>query len=70
MIRIGTSHFVCRVSAENYYRRAMGLDYFEVVGVVKDKLAAGEIHLGAPPLQLGQRLELVDDGTRYAIVED
>jgi hypothetical protein len=66
----GTSYFVNEWSAVLYYR-----DYAETTRharhLVRDKIAAGEIHIGAPgPLKIGERLTLVDGGRRYAIAVD
>ena len=62
--RIGTSHFVDRQAAERYY------GVYGDVGIdVTNKILAGEIKLGKPPVKPGQRLEIIDNGTRYAIVE-
>lgn len=59
----GTSHFVSRGAAVRYYaayernpRQA-----------VKIKLREGLIHIGRPPLKPGERLGVIDDGTRYQI---
>lgn len=69
-MRIGTSHFVSRLKAIRYYS-----DY-EVFGGVHNaanlvdcKIAEGDIHIGAPSLKPGQRLTVIDNGTRYAIEE-
>jgi hypothetical protein len=64
VIRIGTSYFVDRQAAERYYG-----SYGNVGIDVTNKILAGEIKLGKPPVKPGQRLEIIDNGTRYAIVE-
>lgn len=60
----GTCHFVTREAAIRYYE-PYGFDAADV----QRKLDDGEIRLGEPPLQPGQKSFLVDDGTRYAIEE-
>jgi hypothetical protein len=68
MIIVGTSHFVSRKAAVKYYS-----DYeptiTAAINEVNRKLAAGEIHIGKPSLQRGQSLRLIDNGTRYAVIE-
>ena len=59
----GTSHFVRRADAIEYYR-----PYGYSTQDVNEKLMAGEIHLGPPPLKRGETLTTVDDGKRYAVV--
>lgn len=59
---IGTSYFVSRRSAWQYYR-AQG----ESPDVVQSKLDAGEIHIGTPPLAEGERLKVIDGYLRYGI---
>lgn len=64
----GTSYFVSKRDAELYYR-----DYCETArdarALVAQKLADGEIHLGAPPkLNRNERLTTVDGGRRYAVI--
>lgn len=61
----GTSHFVDMPSAIRYYK-AQGDD----AASVRSKLDEGSIHLGKPVLKPGQRLHLLDEGTRYAIIEE
>jgi hypothetical protein len=61
----GTSYFVSRGAAERYYR-----DYEDdAKRAVARKVAAGEIHIGKPPLKAGQRLTTTDGGKRYMIIE-
>jgi len=64
MIRIGTSHFVSVATARRYYA-----DYGFTGQYVWRKVKAGEIHIGPPVTKPGQRVEVIDNGTRYAIVE-
>jgi len=61
----GTSHFVSKAAAIAYYLPYEG--NHAVVAAVNRKLAAGEIHIGPPTLKPGDRLTIVDAGTRYAI---
>lgn len=61
---IGTSHFPTFDCAVEYYR-AQDLTWEDV----RDKVAAGEIHIGVPEhLKHGDKLILTDNHTRYAIV--
>jgi hypothetical protein len=69
MIRIGTSHFVSRAHAI-YYHVCQGYSLPDAEVVVGEKIADREISFGEPALKPGQRLEVVDGDTRYAIVED
>lgn len=70
MTRWGTSYFVSKLAACSYYQTAMpAANYNEVLDGVNDKLNAGEIHIGKPELREGQRLVVIDEGTRYAIEE-
>lgn len=64
MIRIGTSHFTSIRGAQAYY-----VPYGCKLLDVMTKIRSGEIHIGKPELKAGQRLEIIDNGTRYAIVE-
>ena len=64
--RYGTSYFVSISHAAMYYRDYEGRDGYRTA---QRKLAAGEIHVGKPALQTGQRLLTIDSGTRYAIEE-
>lgn len=59
---VGTSYFVSGPAAVRYYR-----DYGLEPHHVQNKIDAGEIHLGKPDVKPGQRLSVIDDGTRYAI---
>jgi hypothetical protein len=58
----GTHHFPTKAQAERYYR-VYGFDALDV----QRKLDEGEIQLGAPPLQPGDELVLLDNQTRYGI---
>jgi hypothetical protein len=64
---IGTNHFCSAKSALRYYRQqwpATSMD--DIHAKVKD----GEIRLGVPELQEGQRLGTTDNGARYTIIEE
>ncbi len=60
---IGTSHFISREAAIRYYQPYEK----DPVEAVRRKLAEGLIHIGLPERQPGEGLEIIDDGTRYAI---
>lgn len=63
-MRIGTSHFVTKSAAIEYY------GYYEKnpIAAVDIKLAEGSIHIGLPPYDKAtQRLRLIDNHTRYQI---
>lgn len=69
MTIIGTSHFVNFTKACDYHR-AQGNDDLTpadlellVMAMIRD----GEISLGKPDVEVGQRLLLIDNGTRYAV---
>jgi len=62
----GTAFFVSKAAAITYYRP---YHYEDVVEAVNRKLAEGEIHIGPPPLEPGESLVIIDQGTRYAIRE-
>jgi len=60
MTRYGTSYFVTRAAAAEYYGSAEE---------ASRKLAAGEIHIGKPELKPGERLRLDESEGRYFIEE-
>jgi hypothetical protein len=62
-MRVGTSYFVSRVAACQYYAAYEPNSEDAVVR----KIAAGEIHIGKPPLQPGQRLSIIPGEGRYQI---
>ena len=66
-MRIGTSHFVSRERALQYYDR---LSFANRVTLreIEAKITAGEIHIGPPKLQEGEHLSVIDNGCRYAII--
>lgn len=68
MTRFGTSHFVSMDKAIEYYN-PYAASYADVVKLVERQLAEGEIHLGLPEVKAGQRVVVIDEGTRYAIEE-
>lgn len=63
MSRVGTSHFVSLRAAARYYKGQN-----ENRRDVERKLREGLIHIGPPEIKAGERLEVIDNGTRYAIV--
>lgn len=68
-MHVGTSHFVNFTKACDYYR-GQGNDELspsELERLVRGKIDGGEISLGQPELKPGQRLVLIDNGTRYAV---
>ena len=65
----GTSYFVSRAMAVCYYKPYEGGNLKDASQAVDRKIAAGEIHIGAPKLKAGETLSIIDDGTRYAIKE-
>lgn len=64
MLYVGTSYFPSLETAIRYYR-----DYSEDRQSVTRKLELGEIHIGQPPRKLGDKLLLIDAGTRWAIMK-
>lgn len=61
-MQIGTSYFVSKSAALRYYAYEGATE-----SSIERKLAEGLIHIGKPPLKPGERLLVIDDGTRYAI---
>jgi hypothetical protein len=69
-MRYGTSHFVSKDSAMRYYAyENPSASYSERRNAIERRLAEGAIHIGEPTLKPGERLLVIDDGTRYAIAE-
>lgn len=68
-MRIGTCNFVNFTKACDYYKdQGYGdLSPAELEAVVRDKLQCGQIHLGKPDVEVGQRLIVIDDGCRYGL---
>jgi hypothetical protein len=64
---VGTSHFVSKAKAIQYYQP---YEYPVAREAVEDMLANGEIHIGEPTLRPGQRLSVIDGGARYAVEEE
>ena len=68
-MRIGTAHFVNFTKACDYYRN-QGNDELtpaELEKLVRAKIEDDEIQIGQPTLKHGERLLVIDGGTRYAI---
>lgn len=64
----GTANFVSLASAVSYYwAQGYGDTEKATREIVKEKLAAGEIHIGKPEVPAGGKLFVIDHGTRYAI---
>lgn len=61
-LTIGTSYFVSLAAAGQYYGDPNG-------NTAAEKVAAGEIHIGEPPLKPGERLRLDRSEGRYFIIE-
>lgn len=61
---VGTSYFVTRTAAIEYYRPYEGAN---AEAAVDRKLAAGEIHIGRPPITSGQSCVLNEEEGRYFI---
>lgn len=71
MTTIGTSYFVSFTKACDYYK-GQGLDELTPAALereVRTKIEDGEISIGQPDMKPGNRLLLIDGGTRYAIEE-
>lgn len=69
MTILGTSHFVNFTKACDYYKD-QGMDDLTPAALeieVCAKIADGEIELGKPEIEPGERLLLIDNGRRYAI---
>lgn len=62
-MRYGTSHFISRVAACQYYAAYEP----NSEDTVARKLEAGEIHIGKPDLKPGQRLSIIPGEGRYQI---
>lgn len=62
-MKYGTSYFVSQEAAERYYRKQTCNAKY----TVQRKLREGEIHIGEPPLQPGDRLSVIRDEGRYQI---
>lgn len=61
---IGTAYFVTRADAIEYYElQGIGADE------VERKLADGEIFIGKPPHNVGDKLWMIDGASRWAIEE-
>lgn len=64
---IGTSYFTSESAAIRYYRDYENGSTVAATRAVATKLREGSIHIGEPPVKLGERLSIIDDGARYAI---
>jgi hypothetical protein len=64
-MRIGTCNFLSYTAAVQYYKDYWGRR--DAKAVVTKKLRTGKISLGAPAIKDGERLIVIDNGTRYAI---
>jgi hypothetical protein len=65
-MRTGTSHFISRYAAEQYYRP---YGYQNLKEAVQNKLDTGEICIGRPDTKPGEHTEIDTDG-RYWIADD
>ena len=63
---IGTSHFVSFDTAVRHYT---AYQYPNTREAVSEKIASGEISIGRPAAKPGERVVIVDTGTRYAILK-
>jgi hypothetical protein len=63
----GTCYFVSEQAAVSYYVPYCGTRVDAALAVAR-KLRAGEIHVGKPQVLPGERLVLIDNRTRYAIL--
>ena len=61
---IGTSYFINLQAAYRYYA-----PYGDSHAAVDRKIVEGQIHIGRPAAKDGERLTLIDGGTRWAVVE-
>ena len=64
---IGMPNFVNLTKACDYYRDYHRGTPAELERAVLAKVADGDIHIGKPDLDVGERLLLIDNGCRYAI---
>jgi hypothetical protein len=68
MTTTGTANFVSFTKACDYYRN-QGNDELTpaaLESLVRAKIGDGEIEIGKPDLKVGDRLLVIDGGTRYA----
>lgn len=69
-MKIGTSHFVSLTAARAYYSPYdPDLTAEELKAWIDRKVAEGEIHIGKPTLQPGQKLSVIPGEGRYQIEE-
>lgn len=64
----GTSHFVSRFDAINYYCTQCSITFAQAERAVDTKIREGSIHIGKPVLAPGEILMHLDDGKRYGIM--
>ena len=66
--RLGTCHFVSETAAVTYYAPYY-TDRITAARAVSQKIREKEIKIGPPTVdvELGERVVLIDNGTRYAI---
>lgn len=65
---VGTDHFVSRIAARSYYYNQIpDLTRSQCIKLIEEKLELEEIFIGRPVVRPGERLRIIDDGTRYAI---
>lgn len=69
MTTTGTSHFETLNAAVAYYRGYFTGTRGDLLRYVRAKVSAGEIHLGPPKLQPGQRLTIHSTERRYFVTE-
>ena len=65
----GTASFINYFMAIKYFRHALQLDEVQARDMVAKKLRNGEIFIGVPRTNRGQQITLIDQGTRWAVVE-
>jgi len=67
---IGTCYFVSfRLACRYYADYEPGISRSELEAVVQRKIDEGQIHIGLPPIKVGQIISRIDNGTRYALSE-
>jgi len=67
-IRRGTCNFVSIAAAVSYYVPYYGCRIEAALAVAR-KIREGEIQVGKPQVLPGERLVLIDNRTRYAILD-
>lgn len=69
MTKWGTSCFVSRQAAEDYYRPYVQGSPKDLKAAVAEKIMAGHIYIGKPSLKDGERLSVIPGEGRYQIEE-